>query len=153
MLLIAVKIAVGFLITVIMFRIIGKRTLKQATPLDMLFVIIIGDLYTTAAADPSTTMGEMILILLLSFTLIYCLDFISKNEKIGKIIEGKTREIIRSGRINCDVLEREKMTVEDVKTELRTQGIWSIEEVELGVLELSGKISVKKSKQGGKVSV
>lgn len=153
MLLIAFKIVVGFLITVVMFRVIGKRTLKQATPLDMLFVIIIGDLYTTAAADPSTTMGEMIFILLLSFALIYCLDFISKNETIGKLIEGKTREIIRSGRINCDVLEREQMTVEDVRTELRTQGIWSIEEVELGVLELSGKISVKKYKQGGKVSV
>lgn len=129
-----------------MFRLIGKRTLKQATPLDMLFVIIIGDLYTTTAAEKQTTMVEMLFVLLLSFALIYFLDVISKNRTIGAIIEGRQKAIIENGRIRCDILEEEKMTVEDVRTELRTQGIWSIEEVELGVLELSGKISVKKQK-------
>lgn len=63
------------------------------------------------------------------------------------MLEHGTNLIIKNGRIFCTILEDKNMTVPELKSLIRDQGISEIEDVEVGIIEENGKIHcIRKSK-------
>ncbi|WP_096272491.1 DUF421 domain-containing protein [Paucisalibacillus globulus] len=140
----ALKLIAGLIVVVILFRVLGRKELAQTTPIDMVFVVILADLFAGMASDSEVHVGRLIFTLLLWGTLILILERIKSHRKMNKILEGEPKIIVRDGKINEDLLDRENMTERELLMQLRSKGIFEIEEVELAILEISGYISVKK---------
>ncbi len=58
-----------------------------------------------------------------------------------KLVSGEAMELIRDGKPGRQVMQKERMTMDDIKSSLRARGIDSIERVRLGYLEDDGEIS------------
>ncbi|GGA79600.1 DUF421 domain-containing protein [Ornithinibacillus halotolerans] len=139
-----VKLIVGLVVVLLILRLLGRKELAQITPMDMVFVVMLASIYAGMATDNSVHVGRLVITLLIWGVLILILERIKSRKKIHKILEGEPKIIVSNGKVNRDLLERENMTEKELKMQLRSEGIFHIEEVELAILEISGYISVKR---------
>ena len=65
-----------------------------------------------------------------------------KSSKFKKIIEGSPVVIIKNGKLNFDAMRKLRYGLDDLISQLREQGIKSIEEVNYAVIENNGKLSI-----------
>ena len=69
-----------------------------------------------------------------------------KTSKIRDVFDGTPSIIINRGKINFSEMVRQRYNLDDLLTQLRTQQIRSIEEVDYAILESSGTLSVFKKR-------
>ena len=65
-----------------------------------------------------------------------------KSVKLRGLICGKPSILIYRGKINEDIMIKERFTINELQERLRTNNISSISDVEYAILETSGQISV-----------
>lgn len=120
----------------------GKRSLTELTPLDLILVVIIGDIAQQGVnqEDMSLT-GTMISVsVFVAWTL--AADALSRRSpRSARVLAGEPVIIVRDGKPLEDRLERERLTVTDLKEAARMQGIGDLAKVEFAVLETDGKFS------------
>ena len=64
-----------------------------------------------------------------------------KSEFIREIVEGKPAVIIKNGKLNFEQMKKLRYSLDDLLTQLRLQGIISIDKVKYAVLENNGELS------------
>lgn len=139
------KLAVGFVLLLLIFRLLGRKTLDQVTPIDFVSTVIMADMIVEIAADSQLTYWHLIGVIGSWALLTFAVDYLKyKSPKFKQLTAGEPRPIIQNGAINRDLLKRERITEEELAEMLRAKGIFYPWEVEVAVLEINGTISVKK---------
>ena len=87
-------------------------------------------------------MLSVIPILVLVFVQIGLSYITLKNEKIRNIIDGKPIVIIKNGKLNFTEMSKLRYSLDDLLTQLRLQGVKSIDKVKYAVLENNGNLSI-----------
>ena len=142
---IAGKLALGLVLLLIIFRLLGRKTLDQITPIDFITTVIMADLLVEMSVDDTLKVWEVLSIITIWALITFALDTLKyKNKKFRDVTSGQPLVLIRNGVINQDVLKKEMMTQEELAVLLREKGIFYPSEVEVAILEINGKISVKK---------
>lgn len=127
----------------IAFRLTGKREVGQMSPFELVTLLLIPEIFSSALnrSDDSlqlATVGVVTLFLLVFFTGL--LTFRSK--KLEAILEGEPTILVRDGKFLERNLRRERVTPEEVFSEMHLAGVERIEDVRWAILEAEGKISV-----------
>jgi Predicted membrane protein len=140
-----------YIIILVVLRTMGKREVGQLQPYELGITIMIADLI----AIPMTNIGIPIIngiIPVLALLIMYL--FISiinlKSVKARGIICGKPSILIYRGKIQEDILKKEKFTVNELQEKLRISNISSLGDVEYAILETGGQVTVipKPEKRG-----
>ncbi|SHN26566.1 DUF421 domain-containing protein [Gracilibacillus kekensis] len=140
---ITIKIIAGFIALLIVLRIMGKKELTQITPVDFVYLLVLGGLMENAVYDKSVTIWQVLYSLGLWSVLIFILELLVRNfEWLRPIVKGSPSVIINEGVLNIKSLKKNKLESEQLRSMLRLQGIFSIKEVKYAILEPSGDLSV-----------
>ena len=128
---------------VLVYRIMGKKEVGKLSIIDLIVSILIAEL----AAISIEQYNSSILISIIPITCLVVIEILFgyiglKNSKIKKIVEGSPIVIIKNGKLNFESMRKLRYSLDDLISQLREQGIKSIEEVNYAVLENSGKLSV-----------
>ena len=67
----------------------------------------------------------------------------SRSRRIEALLDGRPEVLIHNGSVYADVLARNRLSLEELRSTLRRQGCFDLNEVEFAVLETNGAISVK----------
>lgn len=138
------RAVVIYLVVLVLFRITGKRTLSQATTIDLVLLLIISEATQQALlGDDYSITNSALVITTLVFTdrLADRLKFRSKT--MSRITEGTPLVLIEHGQVLDERLEREHISIEDILSAARkNQGLLRVEDIEYAVLERSGGISI-----------
>lgn len=138
-----IRAVVVFLFVLLLLRISGKRQLAQLSPIEFVAILLISNAVQNAmnGGDNSLTGGLILAatLILLSFLISY---FSFRYKKFRIFFEGSPTVLIQKGKMNEKNLLRERMPYSELITLLRKQGIHSIHEVDLAVLESDGTLSV-----------
>ena len=139
---IVLRCAVIFVLLFVVMRAIGRRELSQLQPFDLILLVVLGDLITQGAlqSDQSVT-GAMLAVstfALLSVSISY-LSF--RFPRLRPALDGEPIIVLQDGKVIERNLRRERLTVEDVEEEARSQGIERLSDAKWGVLETTGRIS------------
>lgn len=139
-----------FLYVIIVFsmRLMGKRQLGELQPSELVVTILMSNIATLPVEDINI---PMIMGVVPIFTLV-CLDvFLShltmRSRKLRRIFSGTPKIIISNGKIDQRVLKDLRFTADDLMESLRSVQIFDINEVQLAVVETTGKISVCQKKE------
>jgi len=65
-----------------------------------------------------------------------------KNDKIRNILDGRPTIIIKNGKLNFTEMSKLRYSLDDLLTQLRLQGVKSIDKVKYAILENNGNLSV-----------
>lgn len=136
-----------FAVSLLIVRLMGKRTLAQLSPFDLLYVIIMGAAIAIPLEDEKIKLSCGIIPVLILTVLNYTLSIvITKNRKIENLLQGPSTVLVRDGEVIVKNLKKERITMADLLLMLRENDVWNINEVEEATIEPNGKLSVIKKK-------
>lgn len=141
------KSIILFTISLVVVRLMGKRTVAQLSPFDLIFMIIMGSAIAIPLEDHDISLTHGIFPVIITSLLNYFLAIlITKNRKIENFIQGTSRVLVRQGEVILGNLKKERITTADLLVLLREKGVTNINEVEEATIEPNGKLSVIKKK-------
>lgn len=127
---------------ILVYRIMGKKEVGQLSIVDLIVSILIAELVAVAIEGKNTILIAVIPIGILVIIQIL-ISFISlKSIKFRHLIDGKPTVIIKNGKLNITEMSKIRYSLDDLITQLRLQGIKSIENVKYAILENNGNLSV-----------
>ena len=140
---IAFRTVVIYAYTLALIRWIGGRSVAQLSMVDLLLVIALGSAVGDATFYADVPLLQAMLVITLIVGLNKLLDtLIERSDRAKRIIDGRTIEVARNGRILCDGLRRRDLSPLEIKSMLRVAGVANLGQVESAYLEAGGGLSV-----------
>lgn len=144
-LILVLKTIFMYFFVIFVYRLMGKKEVGQLSIVDLIVSILIAELIALSieSKDPNILISVVpILVLVLVQMLISYITL--KNERIRDLIDGKPTIIIKNGKLNFTEMSKLRYSLDDLLTQLRLQGVKSIDKVKYAVLENNGDLSVFK---------
>jgi uncharacterized membrane protein YcaP (DUF421 family) len=142
------ELVVGFIVLLIITKILGKTQIKQITPFDFISALVLGELLGNAIYDKDINLLFIIIALLVWGALIFTVEKIAlKFKRTRKVLDGEPLIVIRNGQIDINILKKEKLNTNELLSLLRSKDVFSVREVEYAILEPSGSLSVLRKSQ------
>jgi len=141
-------LAYGALICLL--RISGKRTLSKMNAFDLVVTVSLGSTLATVLLSKDVSLAEGVTALALLILLQFLITWTSaRSETVEKWVKSEPSLLLHRGRFLEGALKRERVTQEEVRAAVRSQGIADLEGLEAVVLETDGSFSVIRSSSGG----
>lgn len=139
------RTAGSFLALLILTRILGKKQLSQLTFFNYVTGITFGSIAAAFAVDANIPASAGIISLLVWTVLTYLSGFISlKSSKARVLIDGEPTIVIKKGKIVKDAMAQLRLNIDDLSMMLRKNNIFTVADVQYGILEPNGQLSVMK---------
>jgi uncharacterized membrane protein YcaP (DUF421 family) len=135
---------VVYLFLMIVFRLSGKRTLSEATPFDLVLLLIISETTQQAMVDNDHSMTNGALLILTLVCVDIGLSYLKQYvPALDPLLDGTAVILVRDGVADQKSMRRERIDLPDVLEAARElRGIENLNQIKLAVLERSGRISV-----------
>ena len=145
---VVIRSIISFFVLLVLVRLIGKQQVAQLTYFDYVVGITIGSIAATLSVQVnentlSTLVGMgiwAILAIIMAVTSVH-------NVWLRKVVEGEATVVVENGKILEENLKKIRIPIDELISELRTQGVFSMADVEFAMFEPGGKISVQKKSQ------
>lgn len=135
---------VVYIFLLIVFRLLGRRTLSEATTFDLVLLLIISEVTQQALVgeDFSIITAAMLICTLMGLDLI--LTLLKQKFKIfDRVMEGTPLVIVDHGEPLQKRMDKTKLDEDDVMQAARTNfGLESMKDIKYAVLEKDGSISI-----------
>jgi len=131
----------GFLL--VSFRVAGKRLLGQLTAFDLVVLLIISNVLQNAAIGNDVSLGGGLLgaaVIILLNVMVAWLTF--RHKRLERLVENTPTVIVKHGHVIRANLDREHMSLAELRAALRKEGIATMSEVRYAILEEDGHVSV-----------
>jgi uncharacterized membrane protein YcaP (DUF421 family) len=139
---IVVRASAMFFVAWIVSRLVGKRGLSQMTPLDMILLVMIGDLVQQGVTQEDMSVTGAVLAVATIGAWVLMMAWASyKWPPVRRLVDGVPVLVLRDGRLDEDVLRAERLPIDEVLEQARREGITDLAEVRFAVLEANGSIS------------
>lgn len=139
---IVVRATVIFFFLWILTRSLGKRELAEMTAFELVVLVVMGDLVQQAVTQEDMSIAGAVLAV---GTIALWVAFFSwasfRFPRTRPVIEGRAQVIVQDGEPLREVMDIERVTVDEVLEAARHQGIADLSVVRLGILEPDGKFS------------
>jgi len=136
--------AAVYIFLLIIFRIMGKRSLSDTTTFDFILLLIISEVTQQALVgeDNSITAAFILIVTLVSLDL--SLSFLKdKFKPFGKFLEGTPLVVVDKGKPLKQRMKKSRVDNEDIMEAARLNfGLERMEQIKYAVLEKDGSISI-----------
>lgn len=136
--------SVVYFVLFVLFRLSGKRQAGQMTPFDLLLLLIISNAVQNAmvGADTSIVGGLLVAVVLIVWN--QALGWLtSRSRRFEDLLEGRPVVLIHNGHVFEDELRRNRMSIEELRGALRSEGCFDLNDAAFAILETNGHVSVK----------
>lgn len=136
---------IAFFAILILTRILGKQQINQLTFYEYINGITFGSIAASLASDTGQHMVLHLAGLIFFGILTGLMAFISlKSRPLRKLIAGEPVVVIQNGKILENNLKKMRYNLDELTSELRSKNVFDIADVELALIEPSGKLSILK---------
>ena len=143
MLISLIRTIIVYFIIVFIVRLMGKRQMGELQPTELIITILISNIATLPLEDVDT---PLFLGLIPIITLVILEVIISQINiffpKVARVFTGQSMIVIENGKINQANLKKLRVSADDLLLQLRQQSIFDPEDVQLAMLETTGKLSI-----------
>ena len=138
-----VRSIILYILVLLVMRLMGKREIGQLQPFELAISIMIADLASIPMTDIGIPIFNGIIPMLGLLTMHLIISVINlKSMKAREIICGKPSILIYRGKINEEILKKERFTINELEERLRTSNVFNFGDVEYAILETSGQVTV-----------
>jgi len=137
------KTSILYFVVIVSMRLMGKRQIGELQPFEFAIALMISEL----AVFPLSESGRGIWEGIVPITILVVLQFLIlllavKSVKAREWICGRPRIVIMNGCLQEQNLRKELYTINDLLEQLRIAGVQNISDVEHGILETNGQLSL-----------
>ncbi len=143
MLTIIIRTVIIYVFLVIIMRLMGKRQLGELDVGELVITILLSEIATLPITESDKPMWTAIV----PITILASLEILSsllilKFPLIKKTLSSKPSVIISHGKIDLKTLKNVRVSVEELMSQIRQNGVYDITEVDYAILEENGKMSI-----------
>jgi uncharacterized membrane protein YcaP (DUF421 family) len=139
-----IRALVVYLFLFLVFRLSGKRTLSQATPFELVLLLIISETTQQAMVDDDHSVINCAVLVLTLVLMDILLSFVKQwLPAFDPILDGTAVILLKEGELQQTRMNRERVDAQDILEAARQQlGLERLDQIKLAVLERNGQISV-----------
>ncbi len=148
-----IRVAIIYFFVMIGLRILGKREFGQMSPLELVTLLLIPELVTQSLnrEDFSITNG------LVGVTTLFILSFLTsltthRSKRVEVLVGGEPAVLVAHGQYQSDVMNRERVSPDEIFNEMHNAGLEKLEQVRWAVLESDGQIAIVPEEQPSAVN-
>lgn len=131
---------------VLILRISGKRSLSKMNAFDFVVNVALGSVLATTILARDTTLLDGIFALALLIGLQYGITWLSvRTSWFETLIKTRPTLIFYRGHFLDDVMQRQRVTTDEVRSAIRKSSVAQLDAVEAVVLETDGTLTVLES--------
>jgi uncharacterized membrane protein YcaP (DUF421 family) len=123
-------------------RIFGKREVGQFTLYDLVFILLVANALQPAITGPDNSVGGGIVLILALVLTNAGVARLDRIPRFRRILAAPPAVIIKDGEYLSEVMKREGVDQQEAETAMREHGVADVKDVQLGVLEPDGSISI-----------
>jgi len=144
---IVLRAAFAYVFILFLLRIVGRRELSTMEPSDLILLVVMGDLIQNGVTQSDYSMtGVMLAVSTFGLLAVATSWLVFRSRRAQNVIEGTPIILVENGKPIDRNIRSERMTIDEIMQEARSQNIESLGDVKWCVLESSGSMSfVKKS--------
>ncbi|WP_170158908.1 DUF421 domain-containing protein [Brenneria alni] len=140
---VAVRSVISFLFVLIFIKFIGRRGIKQMTPLELVIFLSLG----SAAGDVALYEDTPFLSALVVFVVVIFLYkvftyLLKKSDYFQEKFDGKPLLVIDEGALKWQLIQKQSFSTDELMMELRQNSVGHLGQVQFAFLEMDGNISV-----------
>ncbi|HEY5871649.1 MAG TPA: YetF domain-containing protein [Gaiellaceae bacterium] len=139
---IVARATLGFLFVLFVARIVGRRELSSMQPFDLILLVMIGDLVQQGITQNDFSVTGLVLAAGTIAVLTVAVSYGGfKLPWLRPVLEGEPVIVLQDGEPVMKNLDRNRITVDELRAAARLEGIARLADVEWAVLETGGRIS------------
>lgn len=142
---IAIKLLVGMLGVIFFLRISGKTQMAQLTPLDSVNSFVLGALVGGVIYNPDTPVWYLVFAFAVWTAANVSLRYLMRFHRIRRAIKGDSVMLVRDRRLVMREFRRNGLEMEQFRTMLRENGIFSMFDVDDVRFETNGRITISRA--------
>jgi uncharacterized membrane protein YcaP (DUF421 family) len=139
-----IRASIVYIILFIILRLSGKRTLSDATPFDLVLLLIISETVQEALVDEDYSITNSVLLVLTLILIDLGLSIVKQTFKpVAKFIEGSPMIVVERGKPLKERMDKARISEDDILEAARQlQGLERMDQIKYAVLETNGTISI-----------
>lgn len=146
---IVLRATVAFFFVFILLRGMKRKTLSDLAPLELILLVVLGDLVQTGVTQEDYSLSGIVLSVSTFAFWVTIMNWLTwRSDRARRVIEGVPLVVIDDGKPVMKTLKLEQIPLEELYEAARQEGIEDLADVRLGVLEVSGRISFIKADRG-----
>jgi uncharacterized membrane protein YcaP (DUF421 family) len=139
---IVLRVAIIYAFLLVALRLMGKREFSQLSPTELVTLLIIPEMLTEALNLGESALTTSVIAVSTLLSLVFLTSVLAyRFPGFGKWTEGEPVMLVRDGTLISPALHRERVSPEEILSEMRKAGLERLEQVKWGVLEPDGKLS------------
>lgn len=139
---ICIRAVVIFAFGVLCVRLAGRRTFSQSTPLDIVVALVVGSNLSRIMTGKASFFGGLAATLIIVILHRLLAMATLRWNVIAKVLKCAPTPLVQDGKPDRQTMDRHGIAMADLEEGLRLEQVRRCEEVELAMLEPSGRISV-----------
>ncbi len=148
-----IRTIIVYIILTIMMKILGKRRIGELEAGELVSTLLISEIAAIPIGDGDLPIINAVVAIVFICAVEVALSAIKNKSKLVKVaVEGECDYIIYKGRLLQGALEENRLSINEVLSEMRAQGVSDIGEIYYAILEPNGKLSIIKNEDRNKVS-
>ena len=148
-----IRTIIIYIILSIMLKIMGKRQIGELEVSELITTLLISEIGALPISDKDIPLIPSIIpILFIASAEVIISFWKNKSETVKRIVEGDPVYIIYKGSLKQKALKENRISINEVLTEMRIQGIADISEVRYAILEQNGKLAILKNGIDGNIA-
>ena len=148
-----IRTIIIYIILNIMLKIMGKRQIGELEVSELVSTLLISEIAALPISESDIPLLPSIIPILFIASMEVILSITkNKSAKLKQIIEGEPVYIIYKGRLRQKALAENRISINEVLTEMRTQSISDLKSVRYAILEPNGKLSFLKESDSPNIS-
>jgi uncharacterized membrane protein YcaP (DUF421 family) len=137
-----IRAVVVYAALLIALRIFGKREVGQFTLFDLVFILLVANALQPAITGPDNSIGGGLVLIVALVGMNALVGRLDRLPRFHELFGSSPAVIIRNGQFITAVMKREGVTPDECESAIREHGVKDLKEVQLGVLEPDGSISI-----------
>ena len=139
----AMRTIILYILLIAGMRFMGKRQIGQLQPSELVTTILLSELITVPIIDSDAPLVGAII----PFALVICFEITipwcaARFPFVKRTVDGRPSLIIQNGQINQKELLNMRLSMDELLGLLRLRGVTDIRDVQYGMLELNGQLSI-----------
>ena len=133
----------AYLILVFLIRVSGKRTLAKLNAFDLVVTVALGSLLASTIVSKSSALAEGMLAIAVLVGMQYVIAFFAaRSDAFDAMVKNKPTLLVWQGEMLKDVMQKERITEQEVRCAVRESSQIEMEAVVAVVMETTGTLSV-----------
>lgn len=134
---------ITYILLVSAMRFMGKRQLGELELSELVITMLLSELASIPIADNTIPLTFSLIPIVILISVEVIISYLSiKNRKVKKFIGGSPSIIINKGRLCKNEMAKDRLSLDELMSQLRLKDISDISDVEYAILEENGQISV-----------